>query len=182
MSRMWVIFIVVLLIVIVVEAFFVGRYFYARKVGRIVSSGNATVKINQDGSKSTVLPGVNIPENLKSEIRSVTKDKNREYVIGASRDKRLMSVSGQLVSALLQSPEVLTVEVVHEDTPIHFLEVLSNVGLIDNRNGQFKTLKINDFLAIRPDPPLTVACSVLVQNGPNEFRCGLLLLQNFPQQ
>ncbi|MFZ2202433.1 MAG: hypothetical protein WAV56_03470, partial [Microgenomates group bacterium] len=115
----------------------------------------------------------------------ITKDGNLEVIVGIQGAKRLLSISGQLVSIRLEGVNadgtsgVITAETVYNGQSILFQALLPDAGLIDDRGGRYLSISPKIFSLTSPTPPVYVQCNVAFQLEPsNTHRCLLLILKN----
>jgi|CXWL01.1.fsa_nt_gi hypothetical protein len=115
------------------------------------------------------------------------KQDNLEFILGPQNSKRLISVSGELVSAILSDPDeqdafrLMSVNTTYQGKPLVFKATLPASGLIDDRMGVYQSVGPEEFIVAVSESKTYVQCNLLddtrLEKG-NSYLCHTIVLKN----
>src|SRR3989304_2160756 len=132
-----------------------------------------------------VLPGVDIPEIIKQKIKSVKREKYREYVVEENGSIRTVSVTGEILDILRNQvvsdiEKAVLINVRAGENNLRYIFSEDSITVIDNRTGKLAGMTFPELLKLYPYVGLILSCNIVNRgmSPADEFICGSLILRD----
>jgi len=132
-----------------------------------------------------VLPGVDIPEIIKQKIKSVKREKYREYVVEENGSIRTVSVTGEILDILRNQvvsdiEKAVLINVRAGENNLRYIFSEDSITVIDNRTGKLAGMTFPELLKLYPYGGLILSCNIVNRgmSPADEFICGSLILRD----